>query len=104
VRSILKLGAVAGVACALGIGVAVAAPAMAATTAAPQYKITSSSGNYGAYAACPTGYTVTGGGFTGTPGPPDYNFYSRPEFNLRGWMVGGAQGYVAVYAICVSNS
>ncbi|GAA1976637.1 hypothetical protein [Amycolatopsis minnesotensis] len=94
--------AVAGTGCA--VGMALATPALAATpSAAPQYKLVTASGPYGAFAKCPAGFTVTGGGANGTPNVELLQYYSKPADDLSGWAVSGGQSYMVAYAVCVSS-
>lgn len=95
-------GLVAG--CVLGAGTALATPTFAATpSAAPEYKLVTASGPYGAFAKCPAGFTVTGGGADGTPNVELLQYYSKPADDLSGWAVSGGQSYMVAYAVCVSR-
>lgn len=104
-RRIAKWIAVAGAGCVVGVGMAIATPALAASPAepaAPQYQLVTKYGDFGAFAECPAGFTVTGGGVSGAVEPALTDYYSKPADDLSGWMVSGGRPMVA-YAICVSN-
>ncbi|RZQ61232.1 hypothetical protein [Amycolatopsis suaedae] len=99
---IVKWAAVAGAGCLVGAGTALAAPALAAPSA-PQYKVVTAGGPYGAFARCPAGYTVTGGGSDGVPNVELSTYYSKPADDLSGWAVTGGKSYMLAYAVCVSG-
>ncbi|GGS53519.1 MULTISPECIES: hypothetical protein [Streptomyces] len=87
--------------CAVGIGTAWTVPALASQPAekrAPQYKLVIGEFGQQARAYCPAGYTVTGGGYSGSGGATN----SVPLGDLSGWYAQGSEG-VRTWAVCVSN-
>ncbi|NDK23931.1 hypothetical protein FSY75_05465 [Streptomyces sp. TR1341] len=101
-----KLGAAHWVAvalagCGVGIGAAWSVPALAdqpSERLAPQYRLVIGEFGTQARAYCPSGYTVTGGGFSGTA--PATN--SVPLGDLSGWYAQSSEG-VRTWAVCVSD-